>query len=139
MTSTLVVHCPASPARVKSLRHALRSFLAVFEVDPIWLDDVLTAVGEALINVVEHAYDGDGAARGGDDPNLEMTVRVGDDRLTVEVADTGVFIEREPRVGRGFGLRIARAIALDVAIDTSDGTRVCLTFGRNQQDAAATA
>lgn len=124
MTSTFNVRCPASPERVKSLRHALRAFLTVYDVDGSWLDDVLTAVGEALINVVEHAY------ASGSTAELELSARLEPDALVVDVVDEGVFVERESREGRGFGLRIARAIARDVSIHTNGGTRVHMTFPR---------
>lgn len=122
--SSITVRCPASPERVKLLRHALRAFLVVFDVDGAWLDDVLTAVGEALINVVEHAYESRPAAE------LELSARLDADALVVEVVDEGTFVEREARAGRGFGLRIARAIARDVLIHTNGGTRVHMTFPR---------
>lgn len=118
----------ASRANVRPMRHALRSFLEALELGPETVDDVLTAVGEVLANAVEHAYV-DGASG-----SVEIYARA-DERaiLKVDVRDTGTFIERTERAGRGFGLRIAHAIARNVEIDRSRGTRVRLTFDVDQR------
>ena len=54
--SELRLTCVADPAAARPLRHALASFLAVVDIDPDTRDDILTGVGEALANAVEHAY-----------------------------------------------------------------------------------
>jgi anti-sigma regulatory factor (Ser/Thr protein kinase) len=115
----------AKPDVVRSLRHALRGFLDAIELDGNLRDDVLTAVGEALANAVEHAYDEC------DPGKVELFVRTDDgatETLLVDVVDRGRFIERDPRPGRGLGLRIVRAIARTVSIDTEGGTRVQMIF-----------
>ncbi|MDQ2909251.1 MAG: ATP-binding protein [Candidatus Eremiobacteraeota bacterium] len=132
--SELRLHCTAQAAAAKSLRHALAAFLAVLDVDTDLTEDALTAVGEALVNVVEHAYE--------DDPGeLELFARIEDDGiLSVDVYDRGTFIERDGRrPGRGFGLRIIRAIARAVSLDTEGGTHVHMLFdaGVRPEGAAA--
>jgi len=118
----------AARANVRPMRHALRSFLEALEVVPDTIDDILTAVGEVLANAVEHAYI-DGAAG-----SVEFYARVeGDAALEVDVRDSGTYIERTARTGRGFGLRIARAIARSVSIDRSRGTHVHLSFDIEQR------
>ncbi|MGH7717100.1 MAG: ATP-binding protein [Vulcanimicrobiaceae bacterium] len=118
----------ASRANVRPMRHALRSFLEALELGTDTVEDVLTAVGEVLANAVEHAYS-DGASGA-----VQIHVRADDDaKLEVNVRDTGRFIERSERVGRGFGLRIARAIARNVEIDRTHGTRVHLIFDIDQR------
>lgn len=113
----------AARANVRPMRHALRSFLEALELLPATIDDVLTAVGEVLANAVEHAYV-DGAAG-----SVEIYARAnGASTLDVDVRDSGKYIDRSERVGRGFGLRIARAIARSVEIDRSRGTHVHLSF-----------
>jgi anti-sigma regulatory factor (Ser/Thr protein kinase) len=100
--------------------------LRALRFDKNRLDDVTTAAGEALSNVVEHAYPqrGEGAAA-----RMELLARI-DSRgtLVVDVCDRGTFIFRDPLPERGFGLRIIRAIARRVSIETADGTRVRMTF-----------
>jgi anti-sigma regulatory factor (Ser/Thr protein kinase) len=121
--SELRLHSRADPALVRPLRHALIAFLRVFDIDSGRLDDILTAVGETLANVVEHAYASDYAS------DLELVVRVrAPDTVEVDVYDRGRFVERGERPGRGFGLRIVRAIARDVTIETDGGTHVRMLF-----------
>ena len=118
----------AARANVRPMRHALRSFLEALELTPDTVDDVLTAVGEVLANAVEHAYV-DGAAG-----SVEIYAHVdGNALLDVDVKDSGTYIERAERTGRGYGLRIARAIARSVEIDRSRGTRVHLSFDIDQR------
>ena len=108
----------------KPLRHLLASLLEALGVDAARRADVVLAVGEALANAVEHAYAG--AETGG---SIEMAAHSNDDgSLVVEVIDNGRFIEREGTPGRGFGLRIVRAVARDVRVERSEGTRVAMTF-----------
>ncbi len=120
--SELRLNCTADPALVRPLRHALRAFLRVFEVDAGRLDDILTAVGETLANAVEHAY-------ASESRDVELVARVqAPDAITIDVYDRGCFVERGERPGRGFGLRIVRAIARDVTIETDGGTHVRMLF-----------
>ncbi|MGA3036596.1 MAG: ATP-binding protein [Vulcanimicrobiaceae bacterium] len=118
----------ASRANVRPMRHALRFFLEALDLAPETIDDVLTAVGEVLANAVEHAYV-DGAAG-----SVELYAHAaGSSMLEIDVKDSGTYIERSARAGRGFGLRIARAIARSVDIDRSGGTHVHLSFDIDQR------
>ncbi len=122
-TSYLRLNCPARPEFAKPIRHAVAAFLAVFDLDRDFADDVLTATGEALANAIEHAY------TGMDPADIELHAAYEDRvKLCVDVYDRGRFIERERQPNRGFGIRIVEAIASDVRIDTGDGTRVHMEF-----------
>ncbi len=122
--SELHLWFPAQRERPKSIRHAVDKFLEVLDVERDARDDILTAIGEALINAVEHGYGG--GARGS---LVELFARFAeDDLLYVDVADTGRFIERPSREGRGFGLRVIEAIALRLSIEADNGTRVRMVF-----------
>jgi anti-sigma regulatory factor (Ser/Thr protein kinase) len=115
----------ATPAVVRPLRHALRAFLEAMDLDGDLRDDILTAVGEALANAVEHAYDEH------EPGTVELFVRTDGEAaaiLLADVIDRGHFIERDLRTGRGLGLRIVHAIARTVSIDTEGGTRVQMIF-----------
>ena len=122
--SELRVYSPAKPGTAGPMRHALRAFLAVLEIEAEVVEDISMAVGEALANAVEHAY------TEGPPGLVELYARVEEDKdqLCVEVRDEGRFIEREPRAGRGFGLRIVRTVARAVSVETDGGTRVAMTF-----------
>jgi anti-sigma regulatory factor (Ser/Thr protein kinase) len=106
------------------MRHAVAAFLAATGcTDQEASDDILTAVGEALANAVEHAY------AGAEESEVELFARLEDDRtLSVDVFDRGNFIKREPRPGRGFGMRIVEAIARTVTVNVDDGTHVHMIF-----------
>jgi len=116
---------PARTRSVAPIRRALRAFLEALAFDGSALDDITTAAGEALANAAEHAYAQD-ARRGRRD--VELLARFERGELSVEIADGGSFIERSPLPGRGFGLRIIRAIAYQIQIETSHGTRVRMLF-----------
>jgi anti-sigma regulatory factor (Ser/Thr protein kinase) len=124
--SELRLHCPAQSHYVAPIRHALAAFLQALQFDRDFLEDVTTAAGEALANVVEHAY----ARRRKQTPcYVELRARVlRSGRLSVDVSDDGSFIDRTPLPGRGFGLRIIRAVAGQLTIETAAGTRVRMTF-----------
>lgn len=128
--SVLRVRCPAQSQFVASLRHALASFLHAHDFEGQQLDDVTTAAGEALANIVEHAY---AAASAEVDRYIGLRANVdAKGTLALEVYDGGSFVQRPPVIGRGFGLRIIRAISGQLSIDTSNGTRICMIFERKR-------
>jgi serine/threonine-protein kinase RsbW len=124
--SELKLRCPAQSQYVALVRHALAAFLRALKFEGEALDDVTTAAGEALANIVEHAYVRSSTAA---ECYLELRARLdGKGKLSVDVSDGGSFLERRPLPGRGFGLRIIQAVAGKLTIDTSDGTCVRMTF-----------
>jgi anti-sigma regulatory factor (Ser/Thr protein kinase) len=114
----------ARPEAARPIRHAVAAFLeASGRVDGEVSDDILTAVGEALANAVEHAY------AGVPESVVEVCARLQDDNtVAVDVFDRGTFIKRPPRPNRGFGLRIVEAVAQDVTVNTDGGTHVRMIF-----------
>jgi anti-sigma regulatory factor (Ser/Thr protein kinase) len=114
----------ARPEAARPIRHAVAAFLAASgRVDGNVSDDILTAVGEALANAVEHAY------AGVPENIVEVCARLeDDDTVAVDVFDRGTFITRAPRPNRGFGLRIVEAIAQNVTVNTDGGTHVRMIF-----------
>ncbi len=122
----LRIKTEGNPGATRDMRRRLMVFLETLGIERDFRDDIQTAVGEALANAAEHAYDGV------EPGEIELRARASDDgsMLWVDVFDNGTFIEREPRPGRGFGLRIARAIASTVSIDVENGTHVRMIFTR---------
>ena len=111
------------PDTPKALRHALGTFLSAVDIEPPLRDDIVIAVGEAIANAVEHAYEAKEAG------TVELHASIDDENtLLVDVFDRGAFIDRDLREGRGLGLRIVRAIARAVSIDTEGGTRIRMVF-----------
>ncbi|MGA8575056.1 MAG: ATP-binding protein [Candidatus Cybelea sp.] len=126
--SQLCVRCPAKSRYVAPVRHALAAFLQALEFERQPLEDITTAAGEALANIVEHAYK---RCQKTTERYLELRAKLDRrGRLCVVVSDGGSFLERRRLPGRGFGLRIIRAIAAQLTIDTSDGTQVRMIFDR---------
>jgi anti-sigma regulatory factor (Ser/Thr protein kinase) len=124
----LRLNCIARREMARPMRHAVAAFLAASGccTDDV-TDDILTAVGEALANAVEHAYDGQ------PENAVELFAQLEPSRgtLAVDVFDRGTFIERtEPRPGRGFGMRIVESIAKAVTIEheSGSGTHVRMIF-----------
>ena len=122
--SELRVRKKAQPRAAGLLRHALDAFLRTNGIDPDTRIDIITAVGEALANSIEHAYA----------PNkighVELRARITDvePRISVDIIDGGRFISRLPQPHRGFGFRIIRTAARSMRIDTSAGTAIRLEF-----------
>jgi serine/threonine-protein kinase RsbW len=105
------------------MRRVLSSFLTALDLEESKRIEIVTAVGEALANTIEHAYDGRLAG------NVEMLVRTENGRtLRVEILDHGTFLERAPRQGRGFGLKIMRAAVESMSIDKRSGTSIRMLF-----------
>ena len=130
--SELRVYRPAKGDAARPLRHALASFMKAAQIHEDTIDDIVTAVGEALANAIEHAYDDNRDGR------IELYVRLDEPGIAeVQVCDEGRFIQREDRQGRGFGLRIVRSIARSVSIDTSAGTTVHMVFDAPRSEPAA--
>ena len=119
----LLIERPALLEASRPMRHALAAFLTALEVSELEQIDVITAVGEALANAVEHAYRG---SRVGD---VSLRARLdGDGTLAVDVVDSGQHLPAVRQIDRGFGMRIMRSIAQSIRMDASDGTSLRLFF-----------
>jgi anti-sigma regulatory factor (Ser/Thr protein kinase) len=127
--SELRINCIARREAARPIRHAVAAFLAASgKVDRDVSDDILTAVGEALANAVEHAYEGK------EENEVELFARLeSNDTLAVDVFDRGSFISRSgPRPNRGFGMRIVEAIAQAVTVNVDNGTHIRMIFALPQ-------
>jgi hypothetical protein len=114
---------PAILDASRPMRHALAAFLAALEVSEADQIDVITAVGEAIANSVEHAY------RGSYVGDVSLRARLDSDgTLAVDVVDSGRHAPAVQQIDRGFGLRIMRAIAQSIRMDATDGTALRLFF-----------
>ena len=115
----LVLSTNAAPAVLAELRRSLRRWMGANGVQSAHAMGILTAVGEACANVVEHAYRG---SRG----LLELEARRNGRTLVVTVRDHGRWRPRREE-GRGRGLDIARVLMDRVTVEESDGTAVRMT------------
>jgi anti-sigma regulatory factor (Ser/Thr protein kinase) len=116
---------PAVPASLHGIRVAVRRWLAAVHADDEDIADLVTAIGEACSNAVEHAY---GARRGTLTVGLELERLEGGglDGVVARVSDTGQW--REPRGhNRGRGLQLMEQASDDVDITTgAQGTDVVI-------------
>jgi PAS domain S-box-containing protein len=109
----------ATPASARVLRQALRRLALSAGLDEMATMDLLVASGEAISNVIEHAY-------GVDEGELRLRAFRQDGEISVEIKDRGRWRERSNDRG-GRGLPLMRALMTDVNIaSTEDGTTVVL-------------
>ncbi|WP_067895003.1 ATP-binding protein [Nocardia vaccinii] len=100
----------AHTAELGRVRGLLRSWLAQIVPDSRQLDDVLLAVNEACSNSIEHGHRCDGAII-----HLHAT---GGESLRITVSDAGTWRipRRDPRIDRGRGLPLMRALIPDTRV-----------------------
>ena len=109
-----------------ALRHELEEWLARWAVPPWQSDEVVTAVGEAVANSIEHAYaDADAGV-------IVVDARIDDELLVVRVSDHGAWREPvvDPTRGRGRGLMEAFSDQFETRKEPV-GTTVLLAFERD--------
>ena len=113
---TFELELPAAPSSLKPLRIAMRRWLEHLRADRQATADLLTAVGEACTNAVEHAY---GPAGG----TISVCLAYQAPDVIAMITDTGRW--RAARGSfRGRGITLMRALSDEVTIDRTDtGTR----------------
>jgi anti-sigma regulatory factor (Ser/Thr protein kinase) len=116
---------PARPEELRTMRAAVREWLAAREMSREEVTNLMLAVGEACANAVEHAY-------AGREPGTVVLDLTDDDgAITVRVRDFGAW--RPPTAatsdGRGRGTEIMRAVTHEFARRGDEGgTTVTLGF-----------
>ncbi|HLJ59123.1 MAG TPA: SpoIIE family protein phosphatase [bacterium] len=111
---------PAEPRNAVLIRQALRRLALDAGLDPDRLASVTVAVGEAVNNVIEHAY---GAKTG----PVRVRARLDGSVLRIDVADEGTWRPVRPADGGGHGLHVMKALVDVVEVDTTPaGTTVRL-------------
>lgn len=119
----LLLTLPAEPASTREVRQAFRRLAEALHLDRDRTAVFEVALGEAVTNVVEHAY---GAAGG----ELDVHVWQEGDTLIAEIKDRGRW-RTEPREGRGHGLQIMRSLLDSVEVERgSSGTIVRISLAR---------
>jgi serine/threonine-protein kinase RsbW len=124
METRLEITETAVPEAVRRIRHRVADTAAEAGVSETAAEEIGLCVGEAVSNVVRHAYRDAGGV---------VHVLVGSDEnvVVVTVEDWGVgFPESGSAPGDGFGLKIIGKLARDVTFssDPSNGTEVRMTF-----------
>ena len=123
------IEAPAVPASARILRQSLRRLAAGVGLDDQRAFGLLVAAGEAISNVIEHAY---GLREG----LIHVTGKRVDDRLVVEISDRGKW--RAPRSeGRGRGLALMRSIVDEADVEAGlSGTTVRLSLALEPKEVA---
>lgn len=118
--ATVRLTIPAKPEYVVLVRLALSGLTRLRTLPEETVSDLKLAVTEACTNSVRHAYrDADGS--------VEVVYELHDDRLVVEVADTGrgfalpVEGEQDPLTEGGLGIAIIRSLADEFELGDRDG------------------
>ena len=115
----LRMEVPAEAGALRALRRELRAFLARGGVARDEADGLVVAACEAATNSIEHARD---MTR----PVIEVSAGLDEDRMRIDVLDSGQWQARGPSLDRGRGSKLMEAFA-DVRVRPSpEGTLVTL-------------
>ncbi len=123
---------PARPSSLLAVRRALRRLSRAAGLDEDRTFALQVAVGEALTNVIEHAY-------GGSPGSFRVCARREGDGVVVEVSDSGRW-RSEPPDGtqRGRGILLMQGLADSVDIRRApEGTTVRLAVSSRASSAGA--
>lgn len=132
MSDELEFRYPISP-RLSPLRELVRAYGSYAGLSGRRLDDLVLAVNEAAVNVLEHAR-GTGWVRGrceGDDLVVELVDEAG--TLTAEHLAAGP----APLSRRGLGLWVIRRLTDHVSLDHPEGRTRLRLYMRRPPDAPA--
>jgi len=115
----LDLQVPAEPTSLKTVRTAVRHWLADTPATREEGADFLSAIGEACVNAVEHAYGPSGGT-------VSVQLAVEAPQLVATIGDTGRW--RAPRgEHRGRGFTLMKALSDDVQVErTTAGTQVVI-------------
>ena len=121
------VELASTPDSVPKARREVTRFADAHEVDVDVLQRMRLAVTEAVANVVVHAY------RFGESGVIGLRAACYDDRVDLEVVDSGVGIAPDPDgAGLGFGMGLIGTMADRVEMQTSEsGVRITMCFSLN--------
>lgn len=111
--SGLLITLPARPENVAVVRHAVAGLAEEMGMGEPGIGDLKTVVTEACMNVVVHAYDGEGPGP------LEIEAVPEEDGLTIAVRDYGAGIRPNPGDGRQslkIGLTLIAALSSSFSI-----------------------
>ncbi|MEU0333888.1 SpoIIE family protein phosphatase [Streptomyces sp. NPDC006193] len=108
----LEVAFPAESARLAPVRKALRDWLALCDLAPGTVQNVLVAAGEACANAIEHGH------RHSPGGTVRLRAEAFADRLRLTVADSGRWKHPQPgsEPHRGRGVALMRALMQQVTI-----------------------
>jgi len=138
MAEPLILTLSIDPAEIPRAMDAAETFAATAGLDPQVRHDLLLAVDEVLINVINHGFPDDGR----DDGVVVVTVRRESDGVALVVEDSGVAFDPlaeapEPDLDAavddrpigGLGVHLVKALASEAAYErTGERNRLSLVF-----------
>jgi anti-sigma regulatory factor (Ser/Thr protein kinase) len=113
----LELELPVEPESLGLVRTHLRRWLREQGAEHSVIQDILVASGEAISNVIEHAY-GPGRA------TFRVEAELTSPGATVTVRDFGRWRETSREIGHGRGTGLIHALMDDVSIATGEGGTV---------------
>lgn len=120
---------PAAPENLRRVRHAVRIYAERVGFPPRRVEEIVAAVGEAALNIVEHAYRGETG-------EVAVDAILRDSTLTVSIRDTGEWRPVQER-GRGRGRRLMEGFADSVeTVAGPAGTKVELRWTLTEKETA---
>jgi serine phosphatase RsbU (regulator of sigma subunit)/anti-sigma regulatory factor (Ser/Thr protein kinase) len=120
-SNVFLTKLPARSDELAPLRGELRAWLQQHDSDRSEINAVLTTVGEASANAIDHAYSDQR------EPLMRVEAAHVDGEVILNVTDTGRWKAPEPSSQRGRGLAMMQALADSVTIDRRpSGTSVTL-------------
>lgn len=124
LAEMLALRYSPSPRFASVARAAIGRCLQRWRVDEALGIEVLTAAGEAVANAIEHGSYGDGLS------GINIDLQREADVLHLSIESDGHWKRSEMRDDRGFGIRIMRAMADDLAFASTRRTTIArLRFG----------
>lgn len=118
LTDVIRLELGSDPGELAAMRALLRRWLRTGDGDEVEVAEILTAIGEAAANAIEH-----GGAAGGQPP-FSVQGTLADGEVEIVVRDSGAWRDRR-RVEGGRGLVLMRALMDSVDVDPgADGTTV---------------
>jgi anti-sigma regulatory factor (Ser/Thr protein kinase) len=131
-TPTFDATWPAVPGSVPTARRSVLTHLSAVQTSDPPLSDIGLAVSEAVTNVVHHAYVGQ-------EPGpVRVRIAICPPEIEVMVQDEGSgMVPRPDSPGLGLGMPLIATVSdrFDVRARPGGGTRLCIWFSLDPEDA----
>lgn len=119
----LMLLFPPKPTQLSHVRDAVDRWLKPLPIPGDRAAEIILALNEAAANAIEHAY------RGFTEPRaVSIEASISGAELVAVIADRGIWRPRRSRLDSGRGFILMRALSDGVDLQHDIGTRVCLRW-----------